>query len=63
MADVYECPCGERKNTCYLTPSGKKPFQENCPLCKQKLKLVGTTPRSIRAEAIVSKRIVALRPL
>lgn len=62
MADVYECPCGNRAGTVYITPDGKKPFQENCPMCRQRLKKVGTTPRTIRTEAIVAKRIVALRP-
>lgn len=61
MAEVYECQCGNRAGTCYITPDGKKPFQENCPMCRQKLQHVGTTPRKIRTEAIVSKRIVALK--
>jgi len=63
MARVYECPCGEQAGTCYLTPDGKAPLSENCPICKRKLKLVGTTPQKIRAEAIVAKRIIALQEL
>lgn len=63
MANVYECPCGERSGTCYLTPDGKPPMSESCPMCKRKLKLVGTTPQKIRSEAIVTKRIIALREI
>lgn len=60
MAMVWECPCGVRSHTCYLTPDGKRPMQENCPICKKKLKLVGTTPRKVPAECIVSMKSVAL---
>lgn len=60
MAWVWECPCGEKAGTCYLTPTGKAPLSENCPICKRKLKLVGTTPRKVPSECIVSKKIVAL---
>ncbi len=63
MANVYECPCGVQAATCYLTPDGKAPLSENCPMCKKKLKLVGTTPRKVPAECIVSMRIVALKEL
>jgi hypothetical protein len=63
MAIVWECPCGVQAKTCYLTPDGKAPQRENCPICKRKLKKVGTTPLKIRAECIMAMAGIALKPL
>lgn len=60
MADVYECICGNRAGTVYLTPDGMKPWSEKCVLCRNKLKKVGTTPRRIKTEMIVQKKAIAL---